>query len=325
MSYIKAISTYFPEKIVTNDAIVAKFPEWSSQKILQKIGIQQRYVAAPDEFTSDMATKAVEKLLLEYQIDKSEIDFLILCTQSPDYLLPTTACLVQQCVGLPTSCGAIDINQGCSGYIYGLSLADGLIASGNFKNIILVTADTYSKYVHSSDKGNISIFGDGAAATLISNEGTYRIGKFTLGTDGTGKENLIVKNGGVRFAKTPNPDDMENYLDMKGNKIFTFIMKYVPPMLYENLNKNQQRLEDIDLFVFHQANTFILESLRESLNIDKEKFVLEMLNYGNTVSSTIPIALKAHWDKNPAMSEKKIQLAGFGVGYSWGAVCLFKD
>lgn len=325
MSYIKGISTYFPEKKVTNDDIVARFPEWSSQKILDKIGIKERFVASENEFSSDMTTHAVKNLLAEYQIDKSKIDFLIVCTQSPDYLLPTTACLVQENVGLPQSCGAIDINQGCSGYIYGLSLADGLIASGNFKNIILVTADTYSKYVHSSDKGNISIFGDAATATLISSEGDYKIGKFTLGTDGSGKENLILKNSGARQQKSLNLDDLDNFLQMKGNKIFTFVMRYVPPMLLENIALNNLEINEIDLFVFHQANTFILESLRKEMQIPSEKFVLEMLLYGNTVSSTIPIALKEHLSKFPEKPNKILQLAGFGVGYSWGAVCLFKE
>lgn len=325
MSYIKGISTYFPEKKVTNDDIVARFPEWSSQKILDKIGIKERFVASENEFSSDMATHAVKNLLAEYQIDKSKIDFLIVCTQSPDYLLPTTACLVQENVGLPQSCGAIDINQGCSGYIYGLSLADGLIASGNFKNVILVTADTYSKYVHSSDKGNISIFGDAATATLISSEGDYKIGKFTLGTDGSGKENLILKNSGARQQKSLNFDDLDNFLQMKGNKIFTFVMRYVPPMLLENIALNNLKINEIDLFVFHQANTFILESLRKEMQIPSEKFVLEMLLYGNTVSSTIPIALKEHLSKFPEKPNKILQLAGFGVGYSWGAVCLFKE
>lgn len=325
MSYIKGISTYFPKKKVTNDDIVARFPEWSSQKILDKIGIKERFVASENEFSSDMATHAVKNLLAEYQIDKSKIDFLIVCTQSPDYLLPTTACLVQENVGLPQSCGAIDINQGCSGYIYGLSLADGLIASGNFKNIILVTADTYSKYVHSSDKGNISIFGDAATATLISSEGDYKIGKFTLGTDGSGKENLILKNSGARQQKSLNLDDLDNFLQMKGNKIFTFVMRYVPPMLLENIALNNLKINEIDLFVFHQANTFILESLRKEMQIPSEKFVLEMLLYGNTVSSTIPIALKEHLSKFPEKPNKILQLAGFGVGYSWGAVCLFKE
>ncbi|MFK8280519.1 ketoacyl-ACP synthase III [Capnocytophaga canimorsus] len=325
MSFIKAISTYFPDNIITNDDIVLRFPEWSSQKILNKIGVKQRYVTHENQFTSDIATKAVEKLLTEHNIEKSTIDFLILCTQTPDYLLPTTSCIVQHLVGLPTTCASIDLNQGCSGYVYGLSVADGLIASGNFKNVVLVTADVYSKRIHSSDKGNISIFGDAATATLISNEGIYKVGKFTLGTDGSGAENIIIKNSGVRHKQTKNDNDLDNFLQMKGNKVFQFIMKYIPPVIHKNLEKNNLNLENVDLFVFHQANTHILSKLHQEIEIPSDKFVLEMENYGNTVSSTIPIALKAHLQKHPEKPNEVIQLAGFGVGYSWGATCIFKQ
>ena len=237
-SYIKAISTYFPKNILTNDAISAQFPEWNSEKILQKIGIEQRYIAQADECASDMATQAVLNLIEEHHLDKNTIDFLLLCTQTPDHILPTTACIVQEKVGLPTTCAALDINQGCSGYIYGLSLASSLIASGNFKNVILVTADTYTKYVHPKDKGNLSIFGDAATATLVSTEGTYCIGKPTLGTDGAGAENLIIRNGGTRSPRNENPNDLDNFVDMKGGKIFNFIVKRTPEVVYDNLKIN---------------------------------------------------------------------------------------
>ncbi|MDO4880862.1 MAG: ketoacyl-ACP synthase III [Capnocytophaga sp.] len=324
MSYIKAISTYVPKKIVTNDEISERFPEWNSEKIFNKIGIAQRFVSADDEFASDLAARAIENLLSEHSIDKTSIDFLLVCTQSPDYQLPSTACLVQEKVGLPISCAALDINQGCSGYIYGLSVADGLIACGNFKNVLLVTVDTYTKYLHPKDKGNITIFGDGATATLISTEGEYRIGKFTLGTDGTGAENLIIRNGGSKKPKTSDTEDLDNYLEMKGGKIFSFIVQYIPPVVLENLKLNNESISSMDLFVFHQANTHILEKVRQELDIPKEKFVLEMLNYGNTVSSSIPLAFKNHLEQNPEKANNKVLFVGFGVGYSWGSVCVEK-
>ena len=322
-SYIKAISTYFPKNILTNDAISAQFPEWNSEKILQKIGIEQRYIAQEDECASDMATKAVLNLIEEHHLDKNAIDFLLLCTQTPDHILPTTACIVQEKAGLPTSCAALDINQGCSGYIYGLSLASSLIASGNFKNVILVTADTYTKYIHPKDKGNLSIFGD--AATLVSTEGAYCIGKPTLGTDGAGAENLIIRNGGTRSPRNENPDDLDNFVDMKGGKIFNFIIKRTPEVVYNNLKTNNLDIKDIDLFVFHQANTHILNKVREEMEIPEEKFVIEMRYYGNTISSTIPIAFSEHLRKYPQKASEKIQFVGFGVGYSWGAICIEKS
>ena len=266
-SYIKAISTYFPKNILTNDTISAQFPEWNSEKILQKIGIEQRHIAQKDECAFDMAAQAVRNLIEEHHLDKNAIDFLLLCTQTPDHILPTTACIVQDKVGLPTSCAALDINQGCSGYIYGLSVASSLIASGNFSNVVLVTVDTYTKYIHPKDKGNLSIFGDAATATLISTQGSYCIGKPTLGTDGAGAENLIIRNGGTRAPRNENPDDLDNFVDMKGGKIFNFIVKSTPEVVSKNLEINNLEMKDIDLFIFHQANTHILNKVREDMHL----------------------------------------------------------
>ena len=321
MAFIKHISTYLPSDKVSNEDISEQFPEWDSQKILDKIGIEERHVTSVDEFVSDMAVKAVNLLLTEHSIKKSDIDFLIVCTQTPDYFLPTTACLVQDRTGLPTTVGAIDINQGCSGYIYGLSLAKGLIASGTANNVILVTAETYSKHIHKNDKGNLSLFGDAATATLVSVDGELEILKFSLGSDGSGAENLIVKNGGGRFKMTNDENDLGNYLFMDGSKIFDFTSKAVPALVEKNLKINAFVKEEIDTFIFHQANTYMLNFLKKRLKISDDSFVIDMLNYGNTVSSTIPIALK---NATSIREMNKIMLVGFGVGYSWGAVCLKK-
>mgnify|MGYP003601516621 CR=1 FL=1 len=319
-SFIKAISTYIPSKKVSNQDISEQFPEWDSDKILNKIGIQSRNITSEDEYTSDIAVSAINNLFEEHKIDKNIIDFLIICTQSPDYFLPTTACIVQDKVGLKTSCGAIDINQGCSGYIYGLSLANALVASGTSKNVLLVTAETYSKHIHHTDKGNMSLFGDASTATLVSNEGEFEIGKFSLGTDGSGAENLMIKNGASKYQKTEDKNDMNNYLHMNGSEIFDFTSKSVPSLVEDNLLKNEISKDEIDTFIFHQANTFMLNFLRKKISIPTEKFVIDMLNYGNTVSSTIPLALKNSITNKRDM--KNIMLVGFGVGYSWGAVCL---
>lgn len=319
-SFIKAISKYIPSKKISNQEISEQFPEWDSDKILNKIGIQSRNITSEDEYTSDIAVNAINNLFEEHKIDKNSIDFLIICTQSPDYFLPTTACIVQDKVGLKTSCGAIDINQGCSGYIYGLSLANALVASGTSKNVLLVTAETYSKHIHQSDKGNMSLFGDASTATLISDEGEFEIGKFSLGTDGSGAENLIIKNGASKYQKTEDKNDMNNYLYMNGSEIFDFTSKSVPSLVDDNLLKNKIFKDEIDTFIFHQANTFMLNFLRKKISIPTEKFVIDMLNYGNTVSSTIPLALKNSITSKRDM--QNIMLVGFGVGYSWGAVCL---
>ena len=327
-SYIKAISYYLPEKVVTNADLVKEFPEWTVEKVAGKVGVNQRHIASETETASDMATCAAEKLFSEHNIDRSTIDFVLLCTQSPDYFLPTSACLIQNRLGLSTSCGALDFNLGCSGFVYGLSMAKGLIAGGIAKNVLLLTAETYSKHIHPKDKGNRTIFGDASAATLISTDGFVSIEDFCLGTDGRGAGNLIVKNGGLRqpneaadltFDESGNPTSSD-YLYMNGGEIFNFTSEAVPVLVDQVLEKNHLTKDDIQLFVFHQANKYMMNYLRKLIDVEPEKFYFFLENVGNTVSSTIPIAL------SEAQKEGKltgsILIAGFGVGYSWGATVL---
>jgi 3-oxoacyl-[acyl-carrier-protein] synthase-3 len=328
--FIKAISYYLPEKIVTNENLVKEFPEWSVEKVASKIGINKRHIAAGDETATDMAISVSEKLFREYHIEKTCIDFVLFCTQSPDYFLPASSCIIQNKLGLRTDTGALDFNQGCSGFIYGLSLAKGLIASGISKNVLLITSETYSKHIHKSDKGNRTIFGDAAAATLISTDGFAKILNFGLGTDGSGAKNLIVETGGMRskhssdkilFDENGNPSSPD-YLFMNGTEIFNFTLGTVPLLIQETLKKNNFNQDDIELFVFHQANKYMLEFLRKKIKIDPEKFYYYLENVGNTVSSTIPIALKEAMIEGKASAGNRVLIAGFGVGYSWGGTIL---
>ena len=327
-TFIKHISYYLPEQILTNEDLVKEFPEWTVEKIALKIGVNQRHIATDNETASDMGVKASEKLFAEYKIDRTKIDFLLFCTQSPDYFLPTSACIMQNKLGLSTSCGALDFNLGCSGYIYGLSLAKGLIIANIAKNVLLITAETYSKYLHPKDKGNRTIFGDAASATLISTNGFAKIGEFSLGTDGRGAENLIVKTGAMRniypkndliFDENNNPTSSD-FLYMNGSEIFNFTSESVPCLIKNVLKKNKLTQIDINLFVFHQANKYMMNYLRKIIDIDKNKFFIYIENVGNTVSSTIPIAMKEAEKKG--MLHGNILLAGFGVGYSWGGTVL---
>jgi len=327
-AYIKAISYCLPSKVITNEDLEKEFPDWSSEKIGKKIGILERHIAAENELSSDLGIAAAEKLFDEYGINPKEIDFLLFCTQSPDYFLPTTSCLMQTKLGLSTSCGALDYNLGCSGFIYGLALAKSLVISGIANNVLLITAETYSKFIHKNDKGNKAIFGDAAAATVISSSGKAEIGNFSLGTDGRGANNLIVRNGGMRF---PSRDGIvetsedgqirsNDHLFMDGPEIFNFTIEAVPPLVQATLDKNTLQKEDIDFFVFHQANKYILDYLRKKIVIPEDKFVYCLEQFGNTVSSTIPIALYETEKNNPSMG--KVLLVGFGVGYSWGGTIL---
>lgn len=329
-AYIKSISYHLPQTVVTNEEIVNEFPEWSVEKIASKVGINQRYVASSSETATDLAINAAEALFDRGEVNKEDIDFVLLCTQSPDYLLPTSACVVQDRLGLSTAIGALDFNLGCSGYVYGLSLAKGLIYGGVARNILLLTAETYNKHLHPRDRGNRTIFGDAATATVISTEGIAEIGNFSLGTDGSGAENLIIKSGGARFPEkqndltfdengTPHSSD---YLFMNGSEIFTFTLDNVPPLVKDTLERNGLEKENIDLFVFHQANKYMLDFLRKKIKIAPEHFYNCLANYGNTVSNTIPIALRDALDDGSIQKDSKVMLAGFGVGYSWGGVVL---
>lgn len=327
-AFIKAISYYLPEKVVTNDELVADFPEWTVEKIVDKVGVRQRHIAG-DDTISDMAVKASEKLFSENpEIDRKSVDFVLVCTQSPDYFLPSTSCLVQTRLGLTTKCGAFDFNLGCSGYEYGLAVAKGFIEVGIAKNVLFITSEAYNKHLHPRDKGNRTIFGDAATATIISNEGFAEIGDFVLGTDGSGAENLIVKTGGMAYPEKANDlvfDEDGNprssdYLYMNGGEIFSFTLLTVPKMVKQTLEKNNLTKDDIDLYVFHQANMFMLQHLRKKMKIEEGKFFINMENIGNTVSSTVPIALADA--KEQGKLKGNVLIAGFGVGLSWGSAIL---
>lgn len=329
---ITATDYYLPPSVLTNEQLSEQFPEWSVDKIMEKVGISVRHIAGDEEFVSDLAVKAARKLFKENNIVPEGIEYLIVCTQSPDFFLPTTACLVHERLGLSQSAGAVDINQGCSGFVYGLGMAKGLIASGDVNNVLLITSETYSRFLHPKDKGNRSIFGDAAAATLITRTSDGgRIGRMVLGTDGGGAKNLIVKNGALRNARTVNAQLKEdeignlfndNYLYMNGSEIFNFTIESVPALVKDILEKNQLQQEEIDLFVFHQANKFMLDYLRKKIKIDPDRFYIYMEYTGNTVSSTIPIALKQAFHEKKIGVGSKVLIAGFGVGYSWGGTVI---
>lgn len=329
--YIKDIAYYLPEKVVTNEDIVRDFPEWSVEKIASKVGVHQRHVAAADETAADLAVKAAQSLFKQGKCGSQEVDFVLFCTQSPDYFLPTSACIIQKRLGLRTDIGALDFNLGCSGYVYGLALAKGLVVSGVAANVLLLTGETYNKHLHPKDKGNRTIFGDAASATLVGTDGIAEIGNFSLGTDGSGADNLIIKSGGMRcpkrqddlhFDENNNPVSSD-YLYMNGSEIFTFTLDNVPPLIADTLSRNGVEKDEADLYVFHQANKYMLDFLRKKIRIAPERFYYCLSEYGNTVSNTIPIALSNALQDGSLTKGMKVVIAGFGVGYSWGG-CLLR-
>ena len=327
-AYIRAISYVLPEETLTNEALAAEFPEWDVDKVYNKVGVRRRHLSGKDETAGDLAGKAARKLFEEYGVSPAEIDFVLLCTQSPDHFLPSTACILQDRLGIPTSAGAFDYNLGCSGCIYGLAMAKGLIAAGLASNVLLLTAETYTKYLHPQDKSNKTIFGDGAAACLISKEkGFARIGDFVLGTDGSGAANLMVRSGAARQPEktgrfTVDDDghtNYEDYLYMNGSAIFNFTLETVPPLMKSLLAKSGLEKADVDYFVFHQANKYMLSTLRKVCGIPADRFYVDLEETGNTVSSTILIGLKECLDAGKIVPGMKVMVCGFGVGLSYGA------
>jgi 3-oxoacyl-[acyl-carrier-protein] synthase-3 len=335
-SFIKAVSVYLPEKILTNEELNNEFPEWKVFKLAKVTGINARHISAVDEISSDMACKAAEKLFTEHKINRKTIDFIMFCTQSNDYLTPTTACILQKRLNLSTSCGAFDYNLGCTGYVYGLSIAKGLIETGSAKNILLLTAETITKYINPGDKSTRILFGDGATASIISaakdNSQSF-IDSFIFGTDGRGYKNIILKYGGARFplkdSKTSDVADKygniqnETNFYMNGPAVFNFSIKIAPLAILQTLKKHKLKLDDIDIFVLHQANKIILDTIRQKLKLPREKFHLCIEDTGNTVSSTIPIALNDAVNKEIIKKGSIVMLVAFGVGYSW-ASCIVK-
>lgn len=324
-AYIKAVDYYLPDKIFTNEEIARLFPQWSAEKVASKVGILERHIAADNETATDMAFKAAQKLFSNNSHLRESIDFILLCSQSVDYKLPSSSCILQHRLGLKRTCGALDFNLGCSGYEYGLAIAKGVIVSGIATNVLLLTAETYTKYIHPEDKGNLTIFGDAATATIVSTDGFGEIGEFELGTDGSGAEYLMVKTGGSRIVnRTGNValdsngnNKWDDNLYMDGGAIFNFTSDVVPTMVERLLEKEKISQDDIDLWIFHQANKYMINYLRKLMEIEKDKFFIYMEKVGNTVSSTIPIAI------TEALKQERLHgivlLAGFGVGLSWGA------
>ena len=315
------IAVHFPETVETNEQLAAQFPEWNIPLISSKTGINQRYIAAPNECASDLAAQAAESLFREHDIDPATIDFLLLCTQTPDYPLPTTACLLQDRLRLPTHCGALDFNLGCSGYVYGLGLAEGLIRSGGIKRILLLTAETYSKYIDREDRSLRTIFSDAAAATLIEASDQPTLRAFRYGTDGSGADTLLVNRGGARCeddAHQPRHRKRWNSaLYMDGPSLMNFTVGAVPQVVEQILHDADMKRDQIQFYLLHQATLKMLQQLQQRLGLTDDQLPICLENCGNTVSSTLPILVSQMRSQNRLQTGDHHLLIGFGVGWSW--------
>jgi len=320
-SKISAISYFYPESKLTNKDLRQCFPEYSEDKIANKTGIYTRYISGDNEYSLELAEQAGKKLFLEHQLDPKEIDYLIVCTQTPKYLIPTSACILQDRLGLRQDTGGFDLNMGCSGYIYCLHLTHCLIQSGQAEKILLLTTDTYTKLVDKENRQLRTIFGDGAAATLIEASSIgIGINNFCFYTDGSGYDKLIAPMSGVQGLAsnhTYSPD-----LEMAGTDVFSFAITVVPSIVDRILAKCQFEKSDIGYCVCHQANEYMLSYIKKKLEFNDSQFIIDLAEGGNTVSSSIPIVLSKLYRKEPKNKETVQLLVGFGVGLSCAACIL---
>ena len=307
--------------------------QWCSQEVADKIGesvgIAVRHVASESICTSDLCCAAAERLLAELQWDRSQISGLIFITQTPDYVLPATSYSIHRRLQLPATCYSFDVNLGCSGYVYGLWLAASLMQTANGK-VLLLVGDTISRIASPQDQTVTFLFGDAGTATALEPSPEAAPMFFDMGSDGSGEKSLVVPAGGFRYPRdgrsslrTPRENgnlrsDEDLYMD--GPEVFTFTLKRVPSMVKSVLDAASCELSDIDAFVFHQANAFMLKHLAKRLKIPTEKFILALGNYGNTSSASIPLAMvTSSLRERMTSSPVRLLLAGFGVGFSWAA------
>lgn len=344
MIYVNAISYYLPEDTVSNETILSDYQKFGgdlakapdSEGIFKQCGIRNRHVCPIDDTSKDLGNLACERMFDQWNIDKQTVEYIIFVSDALEYKGPTTACVMQHNLGLPDTVGAIDILHGCTGWVYGLNLAKALIVSGQVQNVLLVTADVPTKVIHPLDVELRAIFSDGAAATFISNQKidggiNASMDLFTFGTDGSGEKALWVERSATR-----EPADitwLEQYKDvptllgggrlrMSSPKIFMFALRKVPGLIQAILDKHGLQKEDIDFFILHQANGTMLEFLRKRMKIPQEKFIISLEHTGNTVSASIPLAMKLLMEEQNIPEGSKVLVAGFGIGLSWGATIL---
>jgi 3-oxoacyl-[acyl-carrier-protein] synthase-3 len=329
---IECIEYYLPEKEVSNSELQGLHPDWDVEKVGAKSGVFNRHLASKSETAFDLSCHAIEKLLTNNQLKVTDIDGIIFCTQSPDYIMPSNAFLVHKHFHFESKVWAFDYNLACSGYVYGISIARGMIVSGMAKKVLLINADTYSKYIHPDDRSTSVLFGDGAAASIISERNCEGVIDISLASSGEEYDSFYIPAGACRIPfsndtkelvvdHSGNHRTLEN-IHMNGFAVWKFISRTVPEQINNILDRNNLTTEEIKLYVFHQASKLTLDSLIKSLKIDTAKAYLNLDKVGNTVSASIPIALKFAENEGNLKKGDLILISGFGVGLSWGSIIL---
>jgi 3-oxoacyl-[acyl-carrier-protein] synthase III len=333
MVYIKAIEIQLPERIVTNEDLSESYPDWEMDKVVAKSGVLKRHIAGENETALDLAIPAVERLLKKFDIDQSEIGGIIFCTQSPDYIMPSNAFLIHNHFKFSSNVLAFDYNLACSGFVYGLAIVRGLIETNVADNILLINADTYSKFIGKNDRSTMVLFGDGAAVSLISKSKTENgIFDVILASSGKQYDSFYIPAGGSRMPKgelsiveskdqSGNVRSLEN-IHMNGFGVWSFISRTVPVQIEQLLERNNLSKEKIDHFIFHQASKLTLDSLIKSLGLNPDKVLMTLDNIGNTVSASIPMTINHFWNSGQIKRGDICLVSGFGVGLSWGSLIM---
>ncbi|WP_207459131.1 ketoacyl-ACP synthase III [Azospirillum sp. SYSU D00513] len=306
------------------------FTSEEARKLFATTGVYERRVAPAPLMASDMCVAAAEGLIRQLDWDPATIDVLIFVSQDADYVLPATACIMQRRLGLPTSCAAFDVPLGCSGYVYGLWMAGRLLGGSDARRALVLCGDNATRHLHPEDRATLPLFGDAGSATALEVDADAPPIPVVLGTDGAGAKHIFVKAGGKRDCLIPtgqprSPEEeerlmLDSRLKLNGAEVFAFTLKAVPPLLRTTMEHAGVTMDELDHVVLHQANKFMLDHLRKRVQIPEDKFVVDMHHFGNTSSASIPLAICHQLSGPLAGRSSKLLMAGFGVGWSWGAM-----
>ena len=312
---IAEIEYKLPDGVVTNDDLALQHPDWDMPRVARRTGVLSRHIAAPDETALDLAEGAARDVLEKSSLDVEAVSAVVFCTQTPDYILPPNSCLLQARLGLRQDIPVLDITHACSGFPYGVSVCSALISDDGVG--LLINGDTYSKIIADDDRSTKTVFGDGAAATILrvgSVPGALRVIDTLHGSSGAGAERFIVHEGGVRVRGRGEPR-----IAMDGLGMLNFVLEKVPPAIDTLLARNSLTRGDIDVWVFHQASQVAIDALRTAMGLDDDRVLLDMADIGNLVSASVPVCIARARARDVFEPGMRIVMAGFGVGLSWAA------
>lgn len=333
--FLNGLQYELGDQLVSNEDLESENPSWIMTRTAERTGIAARNIASDEITALDMAERAANRFLETSGVQRNDIDGLIFCTQTPDHILPSNSSLLHGRLTLPQKVLSFDITHGCSGFVYAIGIAKSIVVSKMAKNMLVVTGDTYSRLIHPQDRSVRAIFGDGSSCCLISSE-TYEQPSFDIvdiefWTEGSKAERFKIENGGARSPidtdLDPQPDKnarikSANHIQMDGLGLLSFFNSTLPVSIKKTLEQNKLTLDDVDLFVFHQASRMAIDGIVRALKVDERKVIRQFAQTGNLVSSSIPVALQKHLETNTVIKDSIILLCGFGVGLSWSVAIL---